>query len=170
MTFTGLKLNPLVHQTIEALVHGAAERHALSESLSQQVPATPEEHAFVVAIQQALAGGDLATLGTTLAPPYDVAWSAIQEGVGLDGLPTTVINQLVEDTIRFCDPRSELHTVWRQKLTEYHDHLMAQQHPAATLTATILALFAADGDPTGLGTTLEGRYAQAWQAIKDSLI
>lgn len=170
MTFTALKLNPLVHRTIHALVHGAAERQALSESLSQQIPATPEEHDFVAAIQQALADGDLETLGEALAPPYDVAWSAIQEGVGLDGLPATVISQLIEDTVRFYDPCSEPHTVWRQKLAEFHEHLTAEQHPAAGLTATILALLAADGDPSGLGTGLVGRYAQAWQAIKDGIL
>jgi len=156
----------LIPRTIAALLGTPQERLALAPYLHAQATQAPDDsaRAFIIALQTALFGGDLATLGADLAGPYPAAWAQIVNGVQL-------LDQIVHNTLAVLGPAAAQRSAWGTQLNQLRNQATADANrPLVALLDAVLGLLDAGGDPTGLGTALQGGYARAWQQLLKSLI
>ncbi len=162
----------LIPRSIAALSGGPQEKMAHVQYLAAMSSQTTEEElkALLQVIQLGLFGSDLSQLGQNLSGVYREAWEAIVVGAEAGGVDPRLFEMIVKNTLVVLGPAAERRDEWRDALTQIKSRAVERDaQELVALLVAVIGLLDAEGNTTGLGTSLTGIYARTWQAIVENL-
>jgi hypothetical protein len=156
-------------QTVSALLGGPEEKMAhagMVARLMGEAGEDAETRAFYNAIQTALFGGDLRSLGSQLDGVYRQAWAAIVAAVETEGAGLESLNRMAGNTVAVFGPAADRRGEWLGELDRVATQAQVEGRPRlAALAAAFAALVRANGDAAGLGQELTGIQAELWEVV-----
>jgi tetratricopeptide (TPR) repeat protein len=162
----------LIPRSITALSGGPQEKMAHIQYLTAMDSQTTDEElkALLQVIQLGLFSSDLSQSGQNLSGVYREAWEAIVVGVEAGGVDPRLFEMIVQNTLAVLGPGAERRDEWREALTQMRSQAVeGDAQELVELLDAVIGLLDAGGNPAGLGTNLEGIYAQTWQEIVENL-
>jgi tetratricopeptide (TPR) repeat protein len=162
----------LIPRSIAALLGRPQEKMAHVQYLTAMSAQTADEglKALLEVIQLGLFGSDLSQLGQNLNGVYLQTWETIVVGVETGGVDPRLFEMIVQTTLAVLGPVAEKRSEWHKALMQIRSQAIeGDVQDLVALVDAVIGLLDAEGNPAGLGMSLNGVYARTWQAIVESL-
>lgn len=162
----------MLGMAVRAFLGSSEDRVAAVQAVSSQAAALTDADAlkFLGVLQQALIAGDAKSTLPTFEGVYESMWEALLHAIERDGVDPDLLNTMMSNTLAVLGNASEHREEWLKHL----DDLAGQMHTvgahrSGAFADALAGLIRADGNPAGLGGSLDGIFAEAWEALLDEL-
>jgi len=162
----------LISRSIAALLGSPQDKMAHMQYLATAATEVTDDgmKALFATIQLALFSDTLAQLGRDLKGVYRQAWETIAASVEAGGVDPRLFEALVQKTLAVLGPAASQQSAWRTTLADWRNQATAQgDRNLSALLDAVIGLLDANGNPAGLGTSLQGVYARTWLSIVERL-